>query len=365
MAEKNCVLVAGLAVLTAGFALLTGCASPGPPLPPSLKLPQPPNDVTATRVGNQVVLRWTTPARTTDRQLVTGEVTAEICRESMNASAPAAVPARRSKRATPCNVVARVQVSPGPGEASDTLPPELVAGAPRTGLAYRVQLVNASGKTAGPSAVVYAPTGAPPEPVTGLRATSTKPGVVLEWTHATQPGDSVELDRMLQSPAPKAGEQTESRFSARDTGGAIDRTAEPGKTYRYTVQRVRQVPFQGKTLELRSEPSAPVELAVLTVFPPDTPAGLIAAPAYTELGKPAVDLSWEPNVEVRIAGYKVYRRSADEPWQLLTQSLVAVAAYRDSAVTAGGKYIYRVTAINDAGLESPPSTEATQTVPAR
>ena len=365
MAEKNCVLVAGLAVLTAGIALFTGCASPGPPLPPSLKLPQPPSDLTATRVGNQVVLRWTTPARTTDRQLVTGQVTAEICRETVAASAPAVAPARRSKRPAPCNVVARVQVSPGPSVAADPLPTAMTTGTPGAALAYRVQLVNAAGRMAGQSSVAYAATGAAPEAVTGLRATSTKPGVVLEWTHATQPGDSVELDRVLQSPAPKSGEQAESRFSARDTGGAIDRTAEAGKTYRYTVQRMRQTPFHGKTLEIRSEPSAPVDLAVLSVFPPEVPAGLIAAPAYTELGKPAVDLSWEPNVETRVAGYKVYRRAADEPWRLLTQSPVAVAAYRDADVTAGGRYTYRVRAINDSGMESPPSAEITQLVPAR
>jgi fibronectin type 3 domain-containing protein len=125
------------------------------------------------------------------------------------------------------------------------------------------------------------------------------------------------------------------------------------------------VPFQGKSLEIRSEPSAPVDLVVLSVFPPETPAGLIAAPAYTELGKPAVDLSWEPNVEVHIAGYKVYRRSADEPWRLLTQNPVAVAAYRDTGVTAGASYTYRVTAINDSGMESPPSAEASLDVPAR
>jgi hypothetical protein len=281
-----------------------------------------------------------------------------------------------------CNVVTRAQVNPGASEAEDTLPPAMTAGAPAV-LAYRVQLLNAAGRTAGPSAAVYAATGAPPEPVTGLHASSTKPGVVLEWTHAagtqqTEPGDSVELDRVLAS-ADKAKpaaakkdvllagpeEQTESRFGARDTGGAIDRTALAGRTYSYTVQRVRQVPFQGKTLEIYSEPSAPAEVAVQSVFPPDTPAGLVAAPAYSELGKPAIDLSWEPNVELHVAGYKVYRRSSEAPWRLLTQSPVRVAAYRDADIVAGEQLTYRVTAINDAGLESAPSAEVAETAPAR
>jgi hypothetical protein len=368
------------AALTVALALATGCASPGSPLPPSLKLPQTPTDLTATRVGSHVVLRWTTPARTTDRVLVTGPVTAEVCRDSA-ATTGRSASTQRAARQSACNVVTRVQVNPGSSQAEDTLPPAMTTGAPAV-LAYRVQLLNAAGRTAGPTAAVYAPAGAAPEPLTGLRATSTKPGVVLEWIHPTgmpDPGaaDSVELDRVLASVTDaKAGpardvllagseDQTESRFSARDTGGAIDRTAQAGKTYRYTVQRVWQVPFQGKTLESQSEPSAAVEVAVQSVFPPDMPKGLIGAPAYSELGKPAVDLSWEPNVELHVAGYKVYRRSGVEPWRLLTQSPVTVAAYRDADVTAGDRFTYRVTAVNDTGMESPPSAEVTQSAPTR
>lgn len=382
MVSKNCVRAAGFVALATGLSLmLAGCASPGAPLPPSLKLPQVPTDLTATRVGTRVVLRWTTSARTTDRALVTGPVTAEACRETLGAAGQAAGTAprqgRRSSRV--CNnVVARAAVSPGASELSDPLPAPLTAGAPVV-LAYRVQLLNAAGKTAGASQVVYAAAGAAPEPVTGLKGSSTKPGVVLEWTHATGagPADSVELDRMMEPSAdndkPTKKEvallggdtQAESRFSARDTGGAIDRTAKAGEKYRYTVQRVRAVPFQGKTLEIRSEATAPVEVAVKTVFPPDMPTGLIAAPAFSELGKPAIDLSWEPNVEVRIAGYKVYRRTGAEPWRVLTPDPVTVAAYRDVAVTPGERYTYRVTAVNDAGMESEPSAEVQQSAAER
>jgi hypothetical protein len=269
---------------------------------------------------------------------------------------------------------------------TDMLPGTLTSGSPGV-LGYRVQLLNAAGRTAGPSAVVYTASGAAPEPVTGLRGTSTKPGVVLEWTHPSQPDDSVELERVLQpsdTPAkPAAGKKpaagrkpkdplagssdprAESRFSARDTGGAIDRTARPGQTYQYTVQRVHQVPFGGKMLEIRSEASAPVEVAVQTIFAPDMPTGLVAAPAYSQTGKPSIDLSWEPNVELHVTGYKVYRRDGNEQWQPLTSEPVTVAAYTDTAVSAGQRYTYRVTALNDAGMESPPSAEAAETAPSR
>src|ERR1700734_1255044 len=61
-------------------ALTIGCASPAPPLTPSLNLPDPIKDLTAERIGNTVHLHWTTPTQTTSRVPVKGPLTAEICR---------------------------------------------------------------------------------------------------------------------------------------------------------------------------------------------------------------------------------------------------------------------------------------------
>ncbi len=57
-----------LAAFLAAFlaAGISGCASPGPARPPSLHLPRLATDLTATRTGNDVTLRWTTPDKTTD-----------------------------------------------------------------------------------------------------------------------------------------------------------------------------------------------------------------------------------------------------------------------------------------------------------
>ena len=49
------------------IACAAGCASPGPPQPPSLNLPEVVKDLTAERVGDVVQLHWTTPDMTTDR----------------------------------------------------------------------------------------------------------------------------------------------------------------------------------------------------------------------------------------------------------------------------------------------------------
>jgi hypothetical protein len=194
-----------------------------------------------------------------------------------------------------------------------------------------------------------------------------------------------------------------------DAGGTVDRTAEIGATYRYTGQRVRSAAVGGQTLELRSATSAAVTVVVQDVFPPEAPAGLVAAPGYVypsdqrsptpgiagegETQKPAIDLSWDPNPEPRVAGYRVYRRDADHPseqrplaggpgeggeWKQLDDhpseqrplaggpvlpALVRQASYRDAMVVAGRSYAYRVTAVSTAGNESAPGNEVTETAP--
>ena len=272
--------------------LAAGCASPGPPLPPSLKLPQSATHVTASRVGGAVILHWTTPTRTTDKVLIAGPITAEICRST----APAAVaPAQASAKTTPCApVVERVSVTPGESvETEDKLPETLASGLPQP-LAYQVQLLNAAGRTAGPSAVVYAAAGEAPGPIEDLRAKATKQGVVLEWKGEPGPEDShvfrdnplqlmqelsttVELDRTTvagpppaEAPSPKANkanpfgtprESTQLRLVAGsvDSGGTTDRGAQLGRTYHYTAQRVRSMTFNQQILELRSAPSTEVD----------------------------------------------------------------------------------------------------------
>src|SRR5689334_15092032 len=61
-------------------ALLSGCGSPGAPLPPSLELARPVRDLRATRKGNAVTLTWTAAARTTDGHNITHFGVTEICR---------------------------------------------------------------------------------------------------------------------------------------------------------------------------------------------------------------------------------------------------------------------------------------------
>src|SRR5277367_6498851 len=79
-------LPAAAAVLAISGA--AGCASPGPPQPPSLKLPEMVKDLTAQRVGDVVRLHWTTPSTTTDNIDIKGPMTADVCRMAVSSAPP-------------------------------------------------------------------------------------------------------------------------------------------------------------------------------------------------------------------------------------------------------------------------------------
>jgi len=402
---------ATVAAAALGMGLLSGCASPGPARAPSLKLPEVASGLTASRVGDEVRLQWTTPARTTDKLLIAGSIEVEICRVTLGAAvgtsstgagqktgAGTAAAARRDAGARPCApVVLREAVVPGESAAVDRLPAELTEGAARL-LAYRVQLRNAAGCTAGATAAVYAAAGAAPAAVEGLRARAAKAGVVLEWRRAA--GDAVELNRVeAAAGAEKKPVETRLRVDAAkgsggtgvggtDAGGTIDRAALIGPVYRYSAQRVRTVEMDGQRVELRSVASAEVAVERKDVFAPEAPVGLVAVPGFADetadatlgqgSGKEAtqasaiasvIDLSWEPDLEPRVVGYRVYRRewdgAASGAWLRLDAALVPVAAYHDRSVVAGRRYGYRVTAVDAVGNESAHSDEVVETALAR
>ncbi|MBS1820821.1 MAG: fibronectin type III domain-containing protein [Acidobacteria bacterium] len=370
--QTSAVFRAIACAATTALPLLTSCASPGPPRPPSLHLPAVVADLTAQRVGNRVILRWTTPARTTDNLKVPEPLTAQICRDPGLASAlPSGDP--------PCTVVLHAAVKPGPSEAADPLPATLTAD-PVAALAYRVRILNPEGRFADASKPAIAPAGAAPPPMAAFHATGTRDGALLQWTALASPS-VVELQRTLivtatPQPRPKKSslqlEPEEAATvllrsadvnAATDPGGTLDRTAKRGGRYTYRAQRVRTVTVAGKTLELRGELSQPVELDFADTFAPATPTGLASVPSGSN-DKAAIDLSWQPVTESNLAGYNVYRRTASGAFERLNVTPVLGPAFSDSTVTPGTGYTYRVTAVTTAGNEGAPSTEVTETAQA-
>ena len=357
-------------------AILSGCASPGQPRPPSLRLPQMVPDLSAQRIGNSVHLRWSTPSTTTDKLPVPTQISALICREEVS----------RLNTHRPCIPVQRLPLKPGPFEIVDALPSALVAG-PIGLLAYRIEILNPAGRSAGRSPQTFAVSGTAPAAIEDLRATSVRRGVRLEWR--PEPGTTtIELvrtnDPKSSSLAPDSKVSTpkhavlpsspplyELHLSAKDpnqpdAGGTIDRSAQKGVTYIYTAQRVEESVLEGHTVSLRSVPSIPATITVLSTLPPEPPAGLEAAPGG-KAETPSIDLSWQPGAEVDLAGYNVYRAEFHPggplagSWHRLNSATVAVPAFRDTAVQGNQRYVYRVTSVDADGNESAPGNQVEET----
>jgi hypothetical protein len=389
------------------ISLAVGCASPGPPRPPSLRLPELVKDLTAERVGDEVQLRWTTPAKTTDDLPIKGALTAEICRDPAPSSS-SSTPQPSTPKPSPlpaCTSVKRLPVQPGLSETTDTLPRALTLD-PVGLLAYRVKIFNANQRSAGPSAAAFAAAGTAPSPVEDLHATSVRAGAMIEWR--PQPTTaSVELIRHLEGPptpakasqpklapkptpkpivkaspkstakpSPKPSQPTPSTPAdvklqtprqATDPGGTIDRTAQFGETYQYTAQRVRSASISGHALQLRSLTSQPVVLALKDTFPPQPPTGLAAVPGGADTHT-SIDLSWEPDTDADLAGYIIYRQPADAtgaftgPAIRLNATPIPSPAYSDQTAVIGQNYAYRVIAVDTVGNESAPSADVQEKV---
>jgi hypothetical protein len=148
-----------------GCAVYVSCGAPGIPIPPSLELAKPVNDLRAARKGDKVYLAWTVPSRTVDRQSVHHPGATRICRsltvpvaDCKNPVAevpPGPLPAVGSSRSN----------SPAPKvEASytDVLPESLQEQDPTSPISYAVSVQNQSGRSAGLSNQVQVQPGAGP-----------------------------------------------------------------------------------------------------------------------------------------------------------------------------------------------------------
>jgi hypothetical protein len=388
-----------LATAAAGIVIglaLAGCGTPGAPLPPSLKLPDPVTNLAATRTGDQVFLTWTTPRKNTDKLLIKGNIPVRVCRKE---GSGACTPLRALLSFAPNSA----------GTFTETLSGVLSSGPPRS-LTYFVELMNGKGRSAGLSNAATVLAGVAPAAVEGLSAEVRKQGVVLHWADEPATADSTattpsitifaRLRRTLLTPpaSPPANAKTSSQqgFLAPapepveqnllvepipDDGKGRDRTRELipdrvwdktirfGRTYEYRAQRVARVNLGNQTIELAGPLSDPVRVDAQDIFPPDVPSGLAAVATQANAGAipsegPSIDLSWQPVTDADLAGYAIYRREGDERWQRMSSAQPVVGpGFHDAHVQAGHTYQYAVTAIDQGGRESARSPQTEETVP--
>jgi hypothetical protein len=306
------------AVAIAALLTLAGCAYVGDPLPPALNLPTRIQDLRATQVGAQLRVEFTVPNKTTD-----GLVLERV----------AGVDLRIGELATPFNADQWAE-SAKEIRTLESEPAAVKMGIPVADWVGRrvvigVRAINRKGMNSGWSNFVIVNVVPPLARVENVRAEATAQGVQLTWQ---SPADRFQVWRKLPG-APDFA-------VAAETGDRawLDAAAEFDKDYEYRVVAVKG--------DARSEDSAVAAIRPVDQFPPNPPQGLrILA------GVSSVELSWDPNSESDLRGYRLYRSTDDGAEERIAEMLDA-PAYRDTAVATGKKYRYRLTAVDLSGNES-------------
>ena len=258
-------------------------------------------------------------------------------------------------------------------EFRDPLTPDL-GRAGGFALAYMVRTRAVKARSSGDSNFFTAHIYSPPEAPRDLHVSVTESAIVVSWTESPQPsgassgGYRVYRGEMesapetatpglsqakLTSPMELLGPSSSTDFS--------DSHFEFGKTYLYAVRSVAQ--FGADSVE--SADSAPLVVRPRDIFPPASPRGLEAAiiPA-TPQAPSYVELSWAISSEGDLAGYNVYRSdSEDTPGERINNEVLPSPVFRDISVVPGGRYFYRVSAVDRAGNESPKSSAVQAEVP--
>ena len=343
-------------------ATVCGCGNPGPPLPPSLMLPQPVGDLRAQRIAGGVLLQWTMPTRSTDRVALKGGQRAVVCRAEGEGA---------------CATVATLLLAPGaPAAFEDALPAPLHTGPLRT-LRYEVKLENRRGMAAGASNAAPAAGGPAPPALRDASAANTAKGIVVHWNTvpATEPGEKLlvrltreQVERTGVPPVPPQTLEAAERWEAEGKRWAPDHTLDTstpaGGAFRYRVELVSEITAAKQPLEIAGANAETPKVEATDVFPPAAPEGLEAV-ANAEGG--SIDLSWNAGSEPDLAGYFVYRRTsgaAGVPERVSGKTPVRAPGWSDSSAKPGVRYAYSVSAVDASGNESARSRETVESLPA-
>src|SRR5260370_28294979 len=180
-------------LLLAACALLAGCGSEGPPQAPSLGLPQPGQDLRASRKGTKVTVDWTQPSQTTDREAAGRHLGETVicqgisdapgqalsgCPQEINRVSPKTAASSSGKSSNPASA---------PAEVSFNLPGELLKSHPLTFAEYAVMVNNHSERNAGMSNSAAEPLAPTLPPPSDLKAEVRADGVYLSASPASEP----------------------------------------------------------------------------------------------------------------------------------------------------------------------------------
>jgi hypothetical protein len=351
-----------------------GCASPGDPSPRHPTVPVAVSDLSTRQAGNAVVLAFTLPARSLDGEALAEPPALEIYRAEIPAGF---VPDRKTVWRLVYSVPPERVASYRKGDRIEFQDPLAADDAARGGgslLAYKVRTRASKAKDSEDSNIASARIYPAPQPPGGVHVTVTESALLVRWDEAAFPsGASSRAYRVYRGEIESGHEadtqnvsQTELKAPLELAGTSSsnefrDSDFEFGTVYLYTVRSVAQ--FGPDFVESADSPSAVV--TPRDVFPPAAPTGLeIAMIPATSQAPAYVELSWAISPEGDLAGYSVYRSNQeDTPGDRANAELLLSPTFRDMSVRPGGRYFYRVSALDRSGNESPKSSAVQADIP--
>lgn len=380
----------GLSVVVpaAAFALLLlalACGRKGPPLPPLPGMKPAVSDLALGQVGLEVHARFSLPVRpereVVDYRVLAAELWRRPAEEGQEPEDGLAFGAFR-KDAVLLDIatgdeLARQAATGGPA-LIDRLTPDVVGAGPQE---YAVLLKTSASQRGRLSNIVVFEPHPPPEPPSDLVAELREGAISLSFLPPEDVGPS-DVEEPAEDPGASPGDAETSPEGAveedveedgEDEAEAaapgltfsvhraeeeqafgvdplndrplarpeyVDRDVRLGTTYRYHVRSISErdgVPVQ-------SAASSPVSIRYEDVFAPATPHGLRLIPQ----GRRAVNLIWNPNTEVDLRGYAVWRRQEGGEWVRLDAGTARTATFTDRSVAPGQRYEYSVSAFDAA-----------------
>ncbi len=311
---------AGLAPIL--LVSLSACGYVGPVLPPSPQLPLAITNLVAVQRGDEIVIDFSTPPRTTDNLPVKqfSEIDLRI--------GSAAIPFDYDRWASGAKKYP--VAAPPPADPDNPMPVSIskkISAAEWSGKRVAVAVRTAVKKRDHYSAwsnrvvlEVIAPLASPQ-----VQVKSTAKGVMLTWSAVP---NSLEYKIYRKSPTDNAPIQ----LGTSKTLSYLDTTSQYDIPYAYTAVAVRGL--------VESLPSELQAITTKDIFPPSVPTGVAAL-----AGPNSIELSWQRSPEPDLKGYYVYRSVDDGPYQQ-AGGLLTLPAYSDHEVKRGITYNYEVGAVD-------------------
>jgi hypothetical protein len=340
-------VAATVALVVASLAV--GCGKKGDPEPPLRIIPNAASDLTAAQRGDGLVFRFGYPQTTTSGAKLSGLEAVEVW-ELTRALPPSGEPpiveaaefaagARRLVTLTGAELQSAIE---GGGVVVRLpLPPAPASG--RQAHYYAVRTMALEGETSGWSNLTRLVPQPPPPPLTEVNVEPRATGIEVSWRAADGAAGYRVYRRQAQSRTwdePLVTLPGEARSH-------LDTTARYGQRYIYTVTALAS-----REPAVESAFAAEREVDYEDRFAPAPPEDLVLLPETA-----GANLVWKPSPDADTVGYLVYRQDPGADFRRLNEQPVAELKYADSGLAAGLVYRYRVTAVDGAGNEGPPTPE--------